>query len=202
MVGKLLLKGLTMAVADPEGTAKVFLGVVVVAVLPIFFVVSPFVLFLSRPLVRPVVLQLYAEGVGRTIQSTADSYYGPVPIEWEAVLAIDTVLFEQDFSHLEMAVTHEPYRMYYDPEIREEELQKIAQRARRFIEHVGTAQVERKVGYENIYNEDGEVVGERPVYKLVSVPVLQLKSLEKVLEILEFTPYQVQWAQVLLESLR
>jgi len=195
MVGKLLLKGLTMAVADPEGTAKVFLGVVVVAVLPLFLIVSPFVLVLSTPLAPQSVMDAYEEETTTAIMATSDGYYGPVEIDWRAVLVLDAVRFRQDFSRVENA-------LLLPPMMREVFMREIRELALKFVEVVEVRAVERHVGYENVYNEDGEFIGERPVYAVVKVPVYRLRSLEEVAELLGFTAEEQQWATAMMESLR
>jgi len=195
MVGKLLLKGLTMAVADPEGAAKVFLGVVVVAVLPLFLIVSPFVLVLSTPLAPQSVMDAYEEETTTAIMATSDGYYGPVEIDWRAVLVLDAVRFRQDFSRVENA-------LLLPPMMREVFMREIRELALKFVEVVEVRAVERHVGYENVYNEDGEFIGERPVYAVVKVPVYRLRSLEEVAELLGFTAEEQQWATAMMESLR
>jgi len=195
MVGKLLLKGLTMAVADPEGTAKVFLGVVVVAVLPLFLIVSPFVLVLSTPLAPQSVMAAYEEETEIAIMATADGYDGAVEIDWRAVLVVDAVRFRQDFSHVENA-------LLLPPMLREVFMREIRELALKFVELVEFREVTRHVGYENVYNEEGEVIGERPVYVEVKVPVYRLRSLEEVAELLGFTAEEQQWATAMMESLR
>jgi len=195
MVGKLLLKGLTMAVADPEGTAKVFLGVVVVLLLPLFLVASPFILVLSTPLAPPAVMEAYEEETTTAIMATSDGYYGPVEIDWRAVLVLDAVRFRQDFSHVENA-------LLLPPMMREVVMREIRELALKFVEVVEVRAVERHVGYEAVYNEEGEVIGERPIYAVVKVPVYRLRSLAEVAELLGFTPEEQQWAAAMLESLR
>ncbi|MBS4055348.1 MAG: hypothetical protein KGZ64_11400 [Thermaerobacter sp.] len=195
MVGKLLLKGLTMAVADPEGTAKVFLGVVVVAVLPLFLIVSPFVLVLSTPLAPQSVMAAYEEETEIAIMATADGYDGAVEIDWRAVLVVDAVRFRQDFSHVENA-------LLLPPMLREVFMREIRELALKFVELVEFREVTRHVGYENVYNEEGEVIGERPVYQEVKVPVYRVRSLVEVAELLGFTAEEQQWAVAMMESLR
>ena len=195
MVGKLLLKGLTMAVADPEGTAKVILVVLVVAVLPLLLVISPFVLVLSTPLAPQSVMEAYEEETTTAIMTTSDGYYGPVEIDWRAVLVLDAVRFRQDFSHVENA-------LLLPPMMREVFMREIRELALKFVEVVEVRAVERHVGYEDVYNEEGEFIGERPIYAVVKVPVYRLRSLAEVAELLGFTPEEQQWAAAMLESLR
>jgi len=184
-----------MAVADPEGTAKVFLGVVVVLLLPLFLVASPFILVLSTPLAPPAVMEAYEEETTTAIMATSDGYYGPVEIDWRAVLVLDAVRFRQDFSHVENA-------LLLPPMMREVVMREIRELALKFVEVVEVRAVERHVGYEAVYNEEGEVIGERPIYAVVKVPVYRLRSLAEVAELLGFTPEEQQWAAAMLESLR
>jgi len=109
-----------MAVADPEGTAKVFLGVVVVVLLPLLLIFSPFVLVLSTPLAPQSVMEAYEAETTTAMMSTSDGYYGPVEIDWRAILVLDAVRFRQDFSHIEKALLLPPVqRELFMREIRE-----------------------------------------------------------------------------------
>jgi len=184
-----------MAVADPEGTAKVFLGVVVVLLLPLFLVASPFILVLSTPLAPPAVMEAYEEETAIAIMATGDGYDGAVEIDWRAVLVLDAVRFRQDFSHIEKALLLPPAQ-------RELFMREIRELALKFVELVEVREVERHVGYENVYNEEGEVIGERPVYVVVKVPVYRLRSLAEVADLLGFTVEEQQWAAAMMESLR
>ena len=184
-----------MAVADPEGTAKVFLGVVVVLLLPLFLVASPFILVLSTPLAPPAVMEAYEEETTTAIMATSDGYYGPVEIDWRAVLVLDAVRFRQDFSHVENA-------LLLPPMMREVFMREIRELALKFVEVVEVRAVERHVGYEDVYNEEGEFIGERPIYAVVKVPVYGLRSLEEVAGLLGFTVEEQRWAVAMMESLR
>jgi len=195
MVEQLLLKGLAMAVADPEGTAKVILGVVVVAVLPLLLIFSPVVLVLSTPLAPQSVMDAYKIETATAIMATSDGYYGPVEIDWRAVLVLDAVRFRQDFSRIENA-------LLLPPMMREVVMRESREQALKFVEVVEVREVTRHVGYEDVYNDEGEIIGERPIYEVVKVRVYRLRSLAEVAQLLGFTPEEQQWAAAMFESLR
>ncbi|MBS3949745.1 MAG: hypothetical protein KGZ53_03660 [Peptococcaceae bacterium] len=189
------VKGILMAAADPEMAAKTLLAVLMVILSFLLLVVSPFVLVLSTPLAPSAVMEAYEEETEIAIMATADGYDGAVEIDWRAVLVLDAVRFRQDFSHVENA-------LLLPPMLRELFMREIRELALKFVELVEFREVTRHVGYENVYNEEGEVIGERPVYVEVKVPVYRLRSLEEVAELLGFTAEEQQWAATMMESLR
>ena len=195
MPAKVLVKGLAMAAADPEMAAKTLMVVVVVALLPLVLIAAPFVLVISTPFAPQSVMEAYEEETTTAIMATSDGYYGPVGIDWRAVLVLDAVRFRQDFSNIETALLLPPAQ-------RELFMREIRELALKFVEVVEVRGVERHVGYEDVYNAEGEVIGERAVYAIVQVPVYRLRSLEEVADLVGFTEEERQWAAVMYKSVK
>jgi len=177
-----LLKGILMAAADPEMAAKTLLVVLMVILSFLLLVVSPFVLVLSTPLAPPETVQLYVEGTAEAITALGEGWYGPPEIDWRAVVAVDAARRRQDFS----GVT----------------LLGVEELALLFVEVVETREKTVFVGYEPVYDEEGNVVGERPVYQTMLIPVYRVLSMAEVGTLLGMTAEEIQWAEAMFNTIR
>ncbi len=197
-LGKTLLRA---AIADPEATGKALLVVLVVVFFPLLVIMAPLVLFLSAPLAPPSVTEMYAQITQEVIDATVDSlwcdantcptpperdcpgcYPGPVSLDWRDVIVLDAVRREQDFSHVGVDDVKDSVMF--------------------FIEQTGTYFRRVKVGYRNVYDSEGRLVGTEPVYEMIPIPIYRVESLDGAMRILNFTQEQREWAHNMREGMK
>ncbi|MBS3984338.1 MAG: hypothetical protein KGZ66_01880 [Selenomonadales bacterium] len=202
MAAKVALKAAVWAAMNPEDAGKVILVVVGLVFFPLFILAAPFLLMVSTPLAPPQAIQLYMQATDEAMSSLAGEWHGPPEIDWRAVLAVDAVRRRQDFSSFEF-----PDLKGLPPEhpavrLRNAKLQEIRELALRFVEIEDFIEVEKFVGYETIYDEEGNAVGERAVYTVVRIPVYRVLPVAEVAGLLGMTAEEGQWAEVMYQTIK
>lgn len=163
------LKLATFLISNPRLVLKILAVVVFGFLLLLLLLIAPFVLLVGAPLAPPSMIDIYIQGTDRAEQITADGYYGKLEIDPMDVLALSAALREQDFSSASVRRT-----------------QNLASN---FVEKTGYR--DKKVGYENDYDEEGNIVGQTAVYE--TFPVYRIKSLDEVAAALGLTGEKRLW---------
>lgn len=163
------LKLATFLISNPRLVLKILAVVVFGFLLLLLLLIAPFVLLVGAPLAPPSMIDIYIQGTDRAEQITADGYYGKLEIDPMDVLALSASLREQDFSSASVRRT-----------------QNLASN---FVEKTGYR--DKKVGYENDYDEEGNIVGQTAVYE--TFPVYRIKSLDEVAAALGLTGEKRLW---------
>jgi len=155
---------------NPRLVFKILGGMVFAFLFLLLIIIAPFALFISGPMAPPSMIDIYVQGTNQAEEATADGYYGKLEINSMDVLTISAVQRKQDFSSAS--------------------IRRARELARNFIEKTGYRP--KKIGYDPVFDEAGNEIGQSPVYE--DFPVYRIKSLEEVAASLGFTEEERQWA--------
>ena len=162
-------KAAVFVISNPRLVLKIVIGAVLVILFFLLLLITPLALFVSSPLAPPSLIDFYVKGTDQAEEDTAGGYYGKLEINPIDVLTISAVQRKQDFSSAS--------------------IRRARDLARRFIEKTGYRA--KKIGYDPVFDEEGNEIGQTPVYR--DFPVYRIKSLEEVAADLGFTEEERQW---------
>jgi len=157
-------------VSNPRIVVKIIVAATLVFLFFLLLLIAPFALLISAPLSPPSMVDIYVQGTDRAEQLTADGYYGKLEIDPMDVLTISAVLRKQDFSSASV--------------------RRVQNLAGSFIEKTGYR--DKKVGYDPVFDEEGNVIGQTPRYE--TFPVYRIRNIEEVASVLGFTEEEKRWA--------